>query len=138
VNGRRFSTAFLAVLAVVCAAGTVLTYGAAVALRDHGERAVATVLEVHDTGRDNRVLLRFRTRAGREVTTEAGNYYWDPKPRPGDRQEVLYDPADPAGNIADVRTGPNVFAVWAFGLGTVASAVAAYLTWTRRIDWSRG
>jgi hypothetical protein len=134
VNSPRTAGWFLVIIAAVCAVFAVSTYQNAVALRDKGLTAEAEVLEVHD-GRSGYVVLRFRTQEGRDVTADVGNYYWRPKPRVGDRQTVLYDPAQPDGNVADTRMGPDFMATWFLGVGGVIAAGLVRPTFTGRINW---
>lgn len=123
------------VTAAICAVFCVGTYRDAVTLRDHGVRATATVLEVHD-GKSSWVVLRFTSGTGREVTAEVANYRWDPHPRFGDRPTIIYDPSDPSGLVADVRTGPDFVAPWLLGAGGVLAAALVWPSFTGRIDWS--
>ena len=127
------AAAGLAVLAVVCAVFSLGTYRDAVTLRDHGARATATVLEVH-CGRSSWVALRFTTATGREVTADVGNYSRNPRPRVGDRQVIIYDPSDPDGLVADVRTGPDFDLPWLLGAGALLAAALVWPTFTGRMD----
>jgi hypothetical protein len=61
----------------------------------------------------------------------------DPHPNVGDRPAILYEPSDPAGNVADVRMGPGFFTVWALALGGLVAAALIWPTWTGRLDWDR-
>jgi hypothetical protein len=131
-NSPGVAGAFLAVTAVVCAVAAVVNHHNAVALRDHGLRTRGLVVDVHD-GKNSYVVVEFVTTAGEQV----GNYYWRPHPRSGDTPELLYDPDDPTGNVADVRMGPDFFSFWAAALGGLLAAVTSWLTFTRRIDWMR-
>jgi hypothetical protein len=117
--------------------GTLITLRAATTLEDRGQRAVAEVIDVHDSRRNQYVVVRFRDGAGREVLAEVENYSWDPQPQVGDRPEVLYDPAGPEGNVADVRMGPDFFTVWACALGSRVAVALVRPTWTGRLDWAR-
>jgi len=136
-NSPKVAAGFLAAVALACTIGTVVAYQSAVALRDHGQRAIGSVLEVHEERRDDYVVLRFQDGTGREVTAEVGNYFWDPQPQVGDRTELVYDPEDPSGNVADVRTGPDFFSVWALALGAVLAGALVWPTWTGRLDWNK-
>jgi hypothetical protein len=136
VNSPLVSGSLLGVVAVAAAVGAVACWTDAVALRDHGIRAEALVLQVHG-GKNSYVVLEFATRDGRDVTAEVGNYSWRPTPRSGDTATILYDPADPTGNVADVRTGPDFLAAWLLGAGAVIAAVVSVLTFQGRIDWDR-
>jgi hypothetical protein len=115
--------------------GAFVAYDAATSLRDRGQRVVGAVVEVHDGGRDSYVVVRFVDGNGRPVTAEVGNYRWDPKPKVGDQPEVLYDPGNPSGNVADVRMGPDFFSVWALIVGGLLAAGLVWPTWTGRLDW---
>lgn len=108
-NSPKVAAWFLALVAVVCGVGAFVAYDKASSLRDHGQRVAGVVVEVHDRSRDDYVVVRFVDGDGRAVTAEVGNYRWDPKPRAGDQPELLYDPVDPSGNVADVRMGPDFF-----------------------------
>jgi uncharacterized protein DUF3592 len=136
-NSPKVAAWFLALVAVACGVGALVAYDAASSLRDHGQRVVGAVVEVHDGGRANYVMVRFVDGDGRAVTAEVGNYLWDPKPRIGDQPELLYDPEDPSGNVADVRTGPDFFSVWALILGGLLAAGLVWPTWTGRLDWDK-
>jgi hypothetical protein len=120
-------------LCAFCLAGIVVTYRQAVALRDRGERAVAEVVAVHDTRRAPYVVLRFRTRDGRDVTAEVGDYRFQPDPAVGDRQEVLYDPADPSGSVSDARVGPDFAQPWVFAATAAVCAVLARPSYAGRL-----
>lgn len=137
MNSRRVASALLGMAAVGCIAGIAWTHDAATALRDHGVRVVGEVVEVHTQGRDDFVVVRFSDARGHEVSAEVGNYRWQPTPRVGDRPELIYDPDNPAGNVADARLGPDFFSVWAFALGALASASLVVPTWTGRLDWNK-
>jgi len=89
---------------------------------------------VNTERRDNTVVVRFPDIRGNEVTAEVGNYRWEPKPRVGDRPELVYDPDNPSGNVADVRMGPDFLSVRAFTAGALVAAALAVPTWTGRLD----
>jgi hypothetical protein len=127
---------FLAFWVLFCVGCVAVSYSEAVALRDHGIRTPAVVTAVQD-GRDSYVTVRFMTRAGTTVTADVGHYEWQPEPRVGDGPTVVYDPDDPAGNVADVRMGPDFLSPWLFAAGAVAAAGAFLGTWTDLIDWGR-
>ena len=127
----------LALAAVACGVGALVAHDAASSLRDHGQRVVGAVVDVHDGGRDSYVVARFVDGRGRTVTADVGNYRWDPKPRVGDRAELLYDPDDPSGNVADMRMGPDFFSVWALALGGLLAAGLVWPTWKGRLDWDK-
>jgi hypothetical protein len=104
-------------------------------LRDHGLRARAVVVAVHDTKNDPHVTLRFTTQHGETVSADVGNYRWSPAPKVGDTPTVIYDPADPTGLVADARQGPDFFVVWLAVAGGGFSAAMWWLTFTGRINW---
>jgi hypothetical protein len=137
MNSPRVAAALLVVAAVGCLAGVVLTYQSATALRDRGARVTGEVVEVHTERRDNYVVVRFPDAHGNVVTADVGNYQWDPAPQVGDRPHLIYDPADPAGNVADERTGPDFFTVWALVLGALVAMVLVVPTWSGRLDWNK-
>ena len=137
MNSSRVAAAFLAVTAIACLAGVVFTYQSATALRDQGVRATGEVVEVHTLRRDNFVVVRFVDADGNVVNADVGNYQWEPTPQVGDRAQLIYDPADPSGNVVDQRTGPNYFAVWALALGALVASALAGPTWTGRLDWNK-
>ena len=132
-NSPKVAAAFLLVVFLACAGGLVVSYQNATALRDHGIRTTAQVLEVHG-GKNSYVLLSFEG-AGQQVTAEVGNFYWDPEPRVGDRPTVLYDPADPVNNVADVRLGPDFLTPWLVGIGGFVAGALVVPTFRGRIDW---
>lgn len=136
VNGRKFTTAFLSVAALGAAAGAVMAFDAADALSDRGVEVTAEVLEVHQERRDSWVVVRFADAHGDQVTADVGNYSFDPKPRVGDRPRLIYDPADPEGNVADVRTGPDFGSGWFLSLVAVVAASLVVPTWTGKLDWN--
>lgn len=136
VNSPRVTGWLFVAMALACAAFAVSTYSDTAALCGSGVVTEAEVVEVHD-GRDPYVVLRFRTQQGAEVLADVGNYYWDPTPQVGDRQTVLYDPAQPADNVADTRLGPSYLATWLLGVGGAAAAALVRPTFTGRIDWMR-
>lgn len=136
MNSPRVAAWFLLVLAVGCGGGAIVANVNATALRDHGRVTTGEVVEVHDERRDNYVVVRFQDARGREVSAEVGNYRWDPKPQVGDRPEIVYDPDNPSGNVADTRTGPDFFSVWAFVVGGLMAAALVVPTWTGRLDWN--
>lgn len=55
----------------------------------------------------------------------------------GDRPHLIFYPADPPGNVADERTGPDFFTVWALVLGALVAMVLAVPTWSGRLDWNK-
>lgn len=122
-------------MAVVFAFFALVSYWDASDLRDHGVRTRATVTEVHG-GKGSYVVVSFTTTTGQEVTAEADNYSWHPRPRVGDVQDIIYDPEDPQ-LVADVRTGPDFATVWFAAVMAVGSAGLAWPTFTGRINWAR-
>lgn len=94
------------------AIGAVFSYADATALRDHGERVEATLLEVHDRGRNSYVVAAFRTHDGQDVIADVHDYYWRPQPRVGDKPTIIYDPKHPARTLTDARLGPDFGEVW--------------------------
>ncbi|GIG19594.1 hypothetical protein Cch01nite_03180 [Cellulomonas chitinilytica] len=139
MNSAQVSTVLLVLVAVGTTAGTWFAYGAAHALQERGVQASAVVVDVHQaTARtDNSyVTVSFVDQAGQEQTVEVANYRWSPRPRVGDRPVVLYDPEDPS-TIADVRMGPDFLLSWLLAAAAVTAGVLAWLTWTRRLDWSK-
>jgi hypothetical protein len=137
MNSRRVVSALLALATLGCIAGVAIAYDSATALRDRGARTAGEVIEVHAERRDNFVVVRFSDTHGQTVTAEVGNYRWEPAPRVGDRPELIYDPDNPSGNVADARTGPDFFSVWALALAAVVSALLVVPTWTGRLDWDK-
>ncbi|MFC0627738.1 DUF3592 domain-containing protein [Kribbella deserti] len=133
---RKFGGLLLALVAFGCVIGTVVAYRNAVALRNSGIRTVAEVIEVQG-GRGGYVVVRFKDAAGTDVVAEMGNYRRSPKPKVGDRQEILYDPKNPADNTADVRNGPDFLAAWLFGVGGLLAGALSVPTWTGRLDWDK-
>jgi hypothetical protein len=107
----------------------------ATSLRDSGVRTVGEVIEVQDSGRNTYVVIRFRDVDGDDIEAEVGNFRFDPAPRVGDSAEIIYDPVNPEGNVADVRLGPDFTAPIFFGVGTVLASVLVWPTFTGRIDW---
>ena len=124
----------LLVTSLACAGGLVYSYQHATALRDHGIRVAAKVLEVHE-GKDSHVLLSFEDAGHRQVTAQVGNFYWSPEPRVGDRPTVVYDPADPVNNVADARMGPDFFTPWCVGIVGLVAAALVVPTYRGRLDW---
>jgi hypothetical protein len=137
VNSPRIAASFLVLVTLGCAVGAVIAHGAASALRDHGSRATGEVVEVHTERRDNYVVVRFQDARGHEIMADVGNYMWDPEPKVGDRPQVVYDPDDPSGNVADTRTGPDFLTVWALVAGGLLAAALVAPTWTGRLDWNK-
>ena len=136
-NSPKVVAWLLALVALACGVGAFVAYDAASSLRDHGQRVVGAVVAVHDGGRDDYVVARFVDSDGRTVTAEVGNFRWDPKPRVGDQPELLYDPVDPSGNVADVRMGPDFFSAWALIFGALLAAGLVWPTRTGRLDWDK-
>lgn len=136
VNSPKVVTSLLVLAAVGCGSGALVAHRAATTLQDQGQRAVGEVVDVHDALRgDSYVVIRFQDTAGREITAEVGNYCWGPHPHVRDRPVVLYDPADPADNVPDVRIGPDFFSVRAPAVGGLLAAALLCPTWTGRPDW---
>lgn len=133
-NSPRVAGWFLVVMAALCAAGAVEAHRMSAALRDRGVRTTATVFGVYP-GKRSYVVLRFHTQDGREVEADVGDYRWDPEPRLGDEPEIIYDPADPEGNVVDVRVGVDFFDMWALIAGAVLAAGLAPPTFAGKIDW---
>jgi hypothetical protein len=137
VNSRKVVAGFLVVVALACGVGAVLARSAATVLRDHGRVTTGEVVEVHQSRRDSYVVVRFEDAHGHEVRADVGNYRWDPEPQVGDRQDIVFDPDDPSGNVADVRLGPDFFSVWALVVGCLLAAALVVPTWTGRLDWDK-
>ena len=137
MNSRKVAGWLLAVGALGCTVGAVVTYRSATALRDPGQLVTGEVVEVHPERRDSFVVVRFPDAQGREVTAEVGNYVWDPRPRVGDRPHLVYDPDNPSGNVADVRMGPDVFSAWALAAGALLAAALVVPTRTGHLDWDK-
>ncbi len=137
LNGRRVAAALLAVVSVACAVGAVVAFRHASVLERSGVRVPGRVVEVVDRRWDAHVVVEFRTPDGRRVVAPVGNYRWDPAPRVGDVPVLVYDPADPAGNVADVRLGPDPVTAWACVSGALLAGALARPTWTGAIDWDR-
>jgi hypothetical protein len=136
VNSPKVVSVVLAVVALGCIVGAGVAYMHAVALRDHGVTTVGEVVDIHG-GRSKYVVVRFRNTTGAEVSAEVGNYSWEPKPHVGDHPELVFDPGDPAGNVADARTGPDFLSVWLWGLGAELAGALMVPTRTGRLDWSK-
>lgn len=131
------SAVVLLLVAVAATVGAWVTYDEARALQERGVRASAVVLDVHrGRGSSSYVTVRFVDESGREQTVDVVSYRWSPEPRVGDTPVVLYDPQDPS-TIADARIGPDVLPSGLFTAGAVTAGVLAWVTWTRRLDWSR-
>lgn len=124
------------IAAVGCALGAYYSLGLATALKDHGVRTQAEVMDIH-RARDSYVVVRFRDTQGDEVFAEVGNYRWDPEPRIGDRPTIIYDPANPDGNVADARMGPDLLAPAFLGAGAVIAGALVWPTFTGRLDWTK-
>lgn len=134
-NSPRVAGTIAGAVAAFCLVGALGTYQSSAVLRDRGERAAATVIEVHG-GRTKWVRVRFTTLGGREVETDVYEYRWDPEPDVGDAATVLYDPEDP-DVVVDARIGPTFWPSWTLA---ALGAFLAWLSWasyTRRILWSR-
>ena len=84
MNSAKVVAAVLAVSAVGCAVFTWLTYADAAAMRDNGVETTAEVVRI----RDSYAVLRFQLQNGQEVTTQVGNYRFNPTPRVGAKQSV--------------------------------------------------
>lgn len=137
MNSSKVVSWLLVAVSFGCLFGGVVAYQNAVALRDHGARAIGSVIAVEDTRRDSYVVVRFTTNGGSEVTAEVGNYLWDPSPQVGDEANLLYDRNDPTGNVADVRMGPDFFSVWALLAGALLAGALVWPTRSGRLDWNR-
>jgi hypothetical protein len=136
INSDPVIGTLCAAIALGCGGGAIDTHAQAVALRDHGIHTTAVVTQTHG-GRDSYVVLDFTTRDGQRVTARVGNYDWRSTPRIGDQPTILYDPADPEGNVADTRLGPDFVESWLLGIAAVVAALVSALTYTGRIDWWR-
>ncbi|CAN7222315.1 DUF3592 domain-containing protein [Knoellia sp. LjRoot47] len=136
-NSPRVAGWFLVVAAVGCGFGAWTTWHSATSLSDNGVRTTGEIIEVQDSGRDPYVVIRFRDTNGDDVEAEVGNYFFDPTPRVGDDAEVVYDPADPEGNVADVRMGPDFVAPIFFAVGGLLASALVRPTMTGRIDWDK-
>lgn len=117
--GDRPLGAVFGLLGAVCALFGASSYDKAGTLRDHGVRTTATVVFVTIA------------KNGRTVVT------WDPYPKDGDQREIVYDPADPSGNVADVATGPSFGTAWLCGLGAAVAWLAAVAMVTGRVPRPR-
>jgi hypothetical protein len=137
MNGRKVAGSLLVAIALACAVGAVVTYREATALRDHGTLVAGMVTEVHSESRDKYVVVTFPDARGDVVAAHVDNYLWDPSPQVGDRPRLVYDRANPTGNVADARLGPDFGAVWAAAVGAVLAATLAAPTWSGRLDWNK-
>lgn len=137
MNSSKVASCLLVAAAVGCLFGCVVAYQHALALRDHGARAIGSIIAVEDSRRDSYVVVRFTTTGGSEVTAEVGNFLWDPSPQVGDEADLLYDRDDPTGNVADVRMGPDFFSAWALLAGGLLAGALVWPTWSGRLDWNR-
>lgn len=133
-NSPKVVASFLLFAFIACAGGLIVSYQNATALRDHGRSATARILEVH-RGKSSYVLLSFEGANHQQVIAEVGNFSWSPEPRVGDRPTVLYDPADPVNNVADVRSGPDFLTPWLVGIGGLVAGALVVPTFRGRIDW---
>lgn len=123
----------LVIFSVFLGVAALVTFVDATALHRQGRIAEAKVLEVHD-GRSSYVVVEFATTSGERIVADVDDYYWQPKPMTGDRQTILYDPDDPAGNVVDTRLGPDFGGSWLLAGFGVLSAALAWASFTRRID----
>ncbi len=108
------------------------------ALAEPGVRSTrATVTEVHDcTGRcDPFVVVAFTTDAGRAVTADLHEVYWDPPPRSGDVLAVRYNPRDPLTYLRDERLGADPFGQAMLGTFAGLFAVAGVAGLANRLPW---
>ena len=125
-------TGFLAVAAAGGAFGAVVAFDAAIALRDRGVEVTGEVIGVHTAGRTSEVTVTFPDGRGRMVVADVGNYLFDPEPQIGDRPRLIYDPADPEWNVADLDTRRHDFHVavenWGhdFNIGSVIRTANAF------------
>jgi hypothetical protein len=136
----RAAAGLLALIGVACGLAALVMYGDATTLRDHGVRAVGQVIEVHEYQHrydsDSYVMVQFKDSSGEVVVAEVTNYQWDPAPEVGDRPELLYDPDDPSGNVADARMGADFFSVGAFAIAGLVASLLVWPSWTGRLDWN--
>ena len=137
MNSPKVATAFLLLVLIACGVGAVFAYDTATALRDNGLVTTGEVVEVHDERRDSYVVVQFEDAQGHEVTADVGNYRWSPSPREGDRPQIVYDPDNPSGSVADTRMGPDFFSVWALAIGALVAGALIGPTWTGRLDWNK-
>lgn len=137
VNSPKVVAGFLVVVTIGCGIGAFIANAAATALRDHGRVTTGEVVAVRDERRDKYVVVRFEDAQRRGVVADVGNYRWSPEPHVGDRPQIVYDPDNPTGNVADTRSGPDFFSVWALVAGGLLAAALIVPTWTGRLDWNK-
>lgn len=141
VNSQKAAAGLLALTSLTCGLAAFVMHGEATTLREHGFLAIGKVTEVHESEHrydgDSYVVVEFQDSSGEVVVADVTNYRWDPAPEVGDRPELLYDPGDPSGNVADARVGPDFFSVGALTIGALVAAVLTWPSWTGRLDWNK-
>jgi hypothetical protein len=125
----------LMLVAIGLSVATVNDIRAVERLRESGVPATATVVR---TERDRRssddAIVRFTTRDGTDIRTRVDGSRWRGDPVIDDQRQVLYDPADPMGNVLDPQAG-SVHLVHAVKAVVVLLAVAlAVLLWWQQAD----
>lgn len=106
---RVLGVAFALAGVIMCCVATYMWWTAE-RLHDHGQVAEATVVGLDRGSRSkasDRVVVRFTSADGRDVTARVGDWDWDNGAAVGQTQTVLYDPDDPASLVADTRVGPR-------------------------------
>jgi hypothetical protein len=119
-----------AVFTVLALAG----YASTIGLRDHGVVVPGIVVKVDETAKHRYVLVSFTTSSGKHITTDIEDldFTWSPKPRPGDRVPIRYDPDYPK-NAGDARLRPSFHEVWGMAALAACSVVLAILAWMGRL-----
>jgi hypothetical protein len=96
----------LMLIAIGMTVATVNDYRAAQRLRESGVSATATVVRRdRDRYSSDDAIVTFTTRDGRQIRTRVDGSRWQGSPLIDDQRQVLYDPADPEGNVIDPQTG---------------------------------
>jgi hypothetical protein len=97
----------LMLIAIGMTVATVNDYRAAQRLRKSGVSATATVVRRENGGRysSDDAIVSFTTRDGRHIRTRVDGSRWQGSPLIDDQRQVLYDPADPEGNVIDPQAG---------------------------------
>ncbi|MCA2230429.1 DUF3592 domain-containing protein [Nonomuraea aurantiaca] len=96
----------LMLIAIGMSVATVNDYRAVQRLRESGVSAMGTVVRTeYSRYSSDDAIVRFTTRDGRHIRTRVDGSRWQGSPLIDDQRQVLYDPADPSGNVLDPQAG---------------------------------
>ncbi|MEV1170902.1 DUF3592 domain-containing protein [Nonomuraea sp. NPDC049784] len=137
ISIHRLSAIALILVAIGISVVTVKDYRAVERLRERGVTATATVADVRyhrSLTWTNDVVIRYTTRDGVRIEATISSHRWSGILSVGESHQVVYDPADPEGNVMATR-GDTVHVSHAVGgVAVLLLVLAAVMLWWRGAD----